>query len=110
MDRPGEFTKRPGDAFVAAVEMKHWPMKAGDFLVASNARGDLGVLIEDESGADVTSSVGDGNPPWIEGAGQTQIAFWLVGGAVEARYKIVVTGPTNAGELLTGVAYLTIRP
>lgn len=109
MSVQGEFTKRPADAFVAAINMRPWPIAEGDILVDSNARGNLDLLIEDEAGADVTSTLSGGEVPWIIGPGQDQVAFWLTGGAV-GRYKIVVTGPTQSGELLTGVAYLSIVP
>lgn len=104
------FTKRVDDEFVAAIDMRPWPMRGGETIVASNDRGALDLLIEDESGADVTAALGDATAPWITGAGNDQVAFWLVGGTPGARYKIVVTAPTSDGELLTGVAHLAVLP
>ena len=105
MSARGEFTKRPADAFVAAVDMSPWPMVAGDTVVASNARGALGVAVADEDGADVSATLAP-DAPWILDG--TQVAFWLLAGEAGSRYRIVVTAPTAQGELLTAVAWLRV--
>lgn len=105
MSARGEFSKRPADAFVAAVDMSPWPLAAGDTVVASNARGALGVKAYDETGVDVTASIAP-DAPWILTG--TQVAFWLLAGAAGSRYRIVVTAPTQQGELLSAVTWLRV--
>ena len=76
--------------------------------VARGARWELSAVAAfDEAEADVSATICP-DPPWIvEG---TKVAFWLLAGAARSRYKIVVTAPTQQGELLTAVAMLAVTP
>lgn len=105
MSARGEFGKRPADAFVAAVDLSTWPLAAGDTVVASNARGSLAVAVFEEAGADVTATLAP-DAPWILDG--KQVAFWLLAGAAGSRYRVVVTAPTQQGELLSAVAWLRV--
>lgn len=101
------FEKRPADQFIGEVDMATWPLAPGDTVVASNARGALSVAAFDEAEADVSATICP-DPPWILAG--TRVAFWLLAGTARARYKIVVTAPTQQGELLTAVAMLAVTP
>lgn len=107
MSARGEFSKRAADAFIAGVDMATWPMAAGDTAVASNARGALGVQAFSEAGDDVSATIVP-DAPWILAG--TRVAFWVLAGAAGSRYRIVVTAPTQQGELLTAVAWLRVYP
>ena len=105
-----QFSKRADDQFVGAVDFRRWPLGTTDHLVQSNPRGSLEILVEDESGADVTSSLTGPEGLWISGPGLDLVNFWIIGGIEGQRYKIVVGAPTYEGEFLTAVAYLSILP
>ena len=97
------FVKRPPDALVVAVDFGPRPggasaLNAAETVVASNARGSLGVTAADSTGADVSAALLEG-APWIVAG--TQVAFWIRAGVPGPYYSLVVTAPTSDGELLT---------
>ena len=100
------FQKRPPDAIVVAVDFDT-VLNAGETVVASNARGSLGVAAADSTGADVSATLLEG-APWIVAG--TQVAFWLKAGVVGPYYSVTVTAPTSDGELITERVLLEVLP
>lgn len=88
-------TKHPGDQFWVDLDFSTWPTNAGETVVASNARGALGVVIRDSNGADVSASM-------VESAqvNGTKVK-WLLKGGAAGTYAVTVTAPTSDGELLS---------
>ena len=100
------FQKRPPDAIVVAVDFGR-QLNPGETLVASNARGSLGVIARDSAGVDVSATLLEG-APWIVAG--TQVAFWLLAGVAGPYYSIEATAPTSDGELLTERVALEVAP
>ena len=88
-------TKRAADQFWVDVDFSTWPMAAGETVVASNARGALGVVIRDGAGADVSAAMVE-----TPAASGTKVK-WLLKGGAAGTYACTVTAPTSDGELLT---------
>ena len=93
---PTRFQKRGADALAVAVDLAR-ALTPGATVVASNARGALGVVARDSTGADVSLTLLEGAPSILSG---TRVAFWLLGGVPGPNYTITVTGPTSDGELI----------
>lgn len=103
------FTKRARDQFIAAFDFRPWPLNDGETVLDSNARGDVGLLITDEAGDDVTATVSGPDAPWV--ANGRYVSFWFTGGGPPgAQYTVEATAPTSDGELLTAVGTLHILP
>lgn len=100
------FQKRGADALVVAVDFGG-ALNPGATVVASNARGALGVVARDSTGADVSGTILEGAPSILSG---TQVAFWLLGGVPGPYYQITVTAPTSDGELIAELVALEVMP
>lgn len=98
-------TKPAATQWVVQVDFSTFPLNAGATLTTSNPRGNLGVVIKDSAGVDVTSTLSEGTAAV---AGGTAVSFWLKGGALGTGYTIDVTAPTSDGELLTQRVALVI--
>lgn len=98
------FQKRPADAIIVAVDFGR-VLNPGETVVASNARGSLGVAAADGAGANVSGTLLEG-APWIVAG--TRVAFWLLAGMPGPFYEIVVTAPTSDGELITDRVLLEV--
>lgn len=88
--------KRADDAFWVDLDFSTWPLAVGETVVASNARGAVGVVARDGAGADVSAAMIEG----VEASG-TKVK-WLIKGGSAGNYTLAVTAPTSDGELLTG--------
>lgn len=89
-------SKLPGDEFWIDLDFITWPLNAGESVVASNARGVVGVSIRDSNGADVSAAMAEA----AEASG-TKVKWLLKGGAAGQNYVWTVTAPTSDGEILT---------
>lgn len=96
-------SKYAGDAFWVDVDFSTWPMAVGETVVASNARGALGVVIKDGAGADVSAAMVEG-----VAASGTKVKWLLKAGAV-GNHVWTVTAPTSDGELLTETGPLRVN-
>ena len=88
--------KRAADAFWVDLDFATWPLAVGETVVASNARGAVGVTATDSAGADVSATMIEG----VEASG-TKVKFLIKGGAA-GNYVLDVAAPTSDGEMLTG--------
>jgi hypothetical protein len=96
-------TKRAGDQFWVDLDFSTWPMAAGETVLASNARGALGVVIRDGAGADVSAAMVESAQ-----ASGTKVK-WLLKGGTAGNYAWTVTAPTSDGELLTETGPLRVN-
>ena len=107
-----QFSKRPPDAIVVAVDFGPRPgdtgaLNPGETVVASNARGSLGVVATDSAGTDVSATLLEG-APWVVAG--SRVAFWLLGGVAGPYYRLEITAPTSHGELLSDRVALEVLP